>query len=94
MVTLRQSFAFAALALLAVASARAADREARQWLERMSESLATRNYEGRFFHLRDSESKAMRIIHRVERGKVTERVVSLDGSGREIIRNQSEVIFY
>lgn len=94
MATLRQSLAFAALALLAVASARAADREARQWLERMSESLATRNYEGRYFHLHDSKSEAMRIIHRVERGKITERLVSLDGSGREFIRNQNEVICY
>lgn len=94
MVTLRQSLAFAALALLAVTTARAADREARQWLERMSESLATRNYDGRYFHLHDSKSEAMRIIHRVERGKVTERLVSLDGSGRELIRNQSEVICY
>lgn len=83
-----------AAALAAFATAHAGDREARQWLERMSEALATRNYEGRFFHLRDSRSEAMRIIHRVDRGKVTERLVSLDGSGREIIRNQSEVIFY
>lgn len=83
-----------AAALAAVTSAHAGDREARQWLERMSEALATRNYEGRFFHLRDSRSEAMRIFHRVDKGKVTERLVSLDGSGREIIRNQAEVIFY
>jgi sigma-E factor negative regulatory protein RseB len=82
-------------ALLAVVStANAGDREARQWLERMSEALATRNYEGRFFHLRDSRSESMRIYHRVDKGKVTERLVSLDGSGREIIRNQSEVVCY
>jgi sigma-E factor negative regulatory protein RseB len=82
-------------ALLAVVStANAGDREARQWLERMSEALATRNYEGRFFHLRDSHSESMRIYHRVDKGKVTERLVSLDGSGREIIRNQSEVVCY
>jgi sigma-E factor negative regulatory protein RseB len=82
-------------ALLAVVStANAGDREARQWLERMSEALATRNYEGRFFHLRDSRRESMRIYHRVDKGKVTERLVSLDGSGREIIRNQSEVICY
>lgn len=82
-------------ALLALAStAHAGDREARQWLERMSEALATRNYEGRFFHLRESRSEAMRIYHRVDKGKVTERLVSLDGSGREIIRNQTEVVCY
>lgn len=72
----------------------AGDREAREWLERMSQSLSTRNYEGRFFRVRDSRSEAMRIIHRVERGKVSERLVSLDGSGREYIRNESEVICY
>jgi sigma-E factor negative regulatory protein RseB len=82
-------------ALLAVASAaNAGDREAREWLERMSEALATRNYEGRFFHMRDSRRESMRIYHRVDKGKVTERLVSLDGSGREIIRNQSEVVCY
>ena len=80
--------------LTVVSTANAADREARQWLERMSEALATRNYEGRFFHMRDSRREAMRIYHRVDKGKVTERLVSLDGSGREIIRNQTEVICY
>lgn len=83
-----------AAALAAMSTAHAGDREARQWLERMSEALATRNYEGRFFYLRDSRSEAMRIFHRVDKGKVTERLVSLDGSGREIIRNQAEVISY
>ena len=92
----RRSSPFALLTiLLAVAPAlQAADREARDWLEKMSRSLATRNYEGRFVHVRNSRTETMRIIHRVDRGKVTERLVSLDGSGREIIRNQSEVICY
>jgi sigma-E factor negative regulatory protein RseB len=90
----KYSWAIAAIALSAMSTAHAADRIAREWLERMSESLATRNYEGRYFHVRNSRSETMRIIHRVEKGKVTERLVSLDGSGREIIRNQSEVICY
>ncbi len=83
-----------ALLLSLAAVVHAGDREARQWLERMSESLATRNYEARFFRVRDERSDAWRIIHRVERGKATERLVSLDGSGREYIRNESEVICY
>ncbi|HEX2492819.1 MAG TPA: MucB/RseB C-terminal domain-containing protein [Steroidobacter sp.] len=83
-----------ALLLLAAGAAQAGDREAREWLERMSEALATRNYEGRFFHLRDAHAKTMRIIHRVDKGKVSERLVSLDGSGREFIANENEVICY
>ncbi|HEY4365926.1 MAG TPA: MucB/RseB C-terminal domain-containing protein [Steroidobacteraceae bacterium] len=74
--------------------AQAADSEARQWLERMSRALAERNYDGRFFHLSESRSETLRIIHRVDRGKITERLVSLDGSGREIVRNETEVICY
>jgi len=97
MVTARHFFwpvGLIATLLAVVSTANAADREARQWLERMSEALATRNYEGRFFHMRDSRRESMRIYHRVDKGKVTERLVSLDGSGREIIRNQTEVICY
>jgi sigma-E factor negative regulatory protein RseB len=94
-VMLRWPVSLIAALLTVVSTAGAGDREARAWLERMSEALATRNYEGRFFHLRDSHSEAMRIYHRVDnKGKVTERLVSLDGSGREIIRNQTEVVCY
>jgi sigma-E factor negative regulatory protein RseB len=83
------------LLLLSLAAVvQAGDQEAREWLERMSQSLSTRNYEGKFFRVRDTRSETMHIIHRVEKGKVTERLVSLDGSGREYIRNEKEVICY
>jgi sigma-E factor negative regulatory protein RseB len=91
---LQPKLSLALLLLCVAATVHAGDREAREWLERMSHSLSTRNYEGRFFRVRDSRSEAMRIIHRVERGKVTERLVSLDGSGREYVRNETEVICY
>lgn len=74
--------------------AHASDPEARAWLERMSRALSSQNYDGRFFHLRQSKSESMRIIHRVDKGKITERLVSLDGSGREIVRNETEVICF
>ncbi len=74
--------------------ARAGDPDARHWLERMSRALAEENYDGRFFHVTGQRSETMRIIHRVEKGKVTERLVSLDGSGRELIRNDEEVVCY
>lgn len=64
--------------------------EARVWLERMNHSLATRNYEGTFFHLRNGKVETLRIVHRVEDNRVSERLVSLDGNGREFIRNDDE----
>jgi sigma-E factor negative regulatory protein RseB len=74
--------------------ARASDDDARAWLERMSEALATRNYVGLFTHTTGRQSETMRIVHRVGRNGSTERLVSLDGSGREIIRTLSEVHVY
>jgi len=72
---------------------RASD-DARAWLEKMNQALATRNYDGTFFHLNEGRVETMRIVHRVKTGKVTERVSSLDGSGREFIRNDAEQTCY
>lgn len=79
--------------MLALGAARAEDDAAR-WLDRMNEALASRNYDGTFFHLRNGKVETLRIIHRVDRGRVSERLVSLDGSGREIVRSQGELTCY
>lgn len=79
--------------VLVVSTAVAAD-DARVWLERMNHALATRNYDGTFFHVRNGKVETLRIIHRVADGKVSERLVSLDGSGREIVRNDEELTCY
>src|SRR5271155_5110328 len=63
----------------------------REWLEKMNQALATRNYDGTFFHLSEGRVETMRIVHRVRAGRVTERLQSLDGSGREFVRNNDEL---
>jgi sigma-E factor negative regulatory protein RseB len=68
--------------------------DARQWLEKMNSALASRNYDGTFFHLSDGRVETMRIVHRVRAGLVTERLLSLDGSGREFVRNNGELTCY
>ncbi len=74
--------------------ARASDDDPHQWLERMSEALASRNYTGVFTHATRRQSETMRIVHRVGKGASTERLVSLDGNGREIVRTAEEVHVY
>jgi len=71
-----------------------ASEEPREWLERMNRALATRNYDGTFFHLSGGRVETMRIVHRVRAGRVSERLVSLDGSGREFVRNNDELTCY
>jgi len=74
-------------------SARGAD-DPRAWLEKMNKALATRNYDGTFFHISGGRVETMRIVHRVRSGRVTERLQSLDGSGREFVRANDELTCY
>jgi sigma-E factor negative regulatory protein RseB len=68
--------------------------EAKAWIARMSEALATRNYDGLFTHQTRHQTETMRIVHRMQDGRSVERLVSLDGSGREIITTTEEVHCY
>src|ERR1700678_4471624 len=63
----------------------------RDWLQKMNHALATRNYDGTFFHLTEGRVETMRIVHRVRAGQVAERLQSLDGSGREFVRNNDNL---
>ena len=79
----------AAAPLLAYSS-----EDPREWLQKMSQALATRNYDGTFFHLSDGRVEAMRITHRYQDGRVTERLQSLEGSGREYIQKDGKLTSY
>lgn len=65
-----------------------------QWLQRMNDALTTRNYDGTFTHWHGGRLEMLRIIHRVQNGVVSERLVSLDGSGREFIRTGQSLVCY
>lgn len=82
-----------ALLAAGVQKSKAAD-DPREWLEKMNRALESRNYDGTFFHLSDGRVETMRIVHRVRAGRVTERLQSLDGSGREFVRNNGELTCY
>jgi sigma-E factor negative regulatory protein RseB len=82
------------LALAIVVATAAAAEEPTQWLERMNQALTTRNYDGTFSHWHGGKVEMLRIIHRVQDGAVSERLVSLDGSGREFIRRGPDLACY
>src|ERR1700686_4187801 len=72
---------------------RAADARG-DWLQKMNHALATRNSAGTFFHLSEGRVETMRIVHRVRAGHVSERLQSLEGSGREFVPNNDELACY
>ena len=85
---------FTWLALVVVVATAAAAEEPTQWLQRMNQALTTRNYDGTFSHWHGGMVEMLRIIHRVKDGVVAERLVSLDGSGREFIRSGPDLACY
>jgi len=68
--------------------------EPKEWLERMNHALTTRNYIGVFTHNQGGRVETLRIIHRVRGKDVSERLLSLDGPGREFIREGNELTCY
>lgn len=60
-------------------------------IEQMSHALKTLNYEGQFVHVQGSHITSMHILHSSDEHGQLERLTSLDGEAREVVRNNAEV---
>lgn len=60
--------------------------EAIQWLEKMAVAMKTLSYEGTFVYVRDNQIESLRIIHSKDESGEQERLFSLNGAAREILR--------
>ncbi|MEQ6342274.1 MAG: MucB/RseB C-terminal domain-containing protein [Gammaproteobacteria bacterium] len=70
--------------------ARAGDTaaEVRQWLDKMSHSSQKINFEGTFVYRRGDQVTAMKIVHVADENGEREKLSSLNGPVREIIRDK------
>ena len=68
--------------------------EVQGWLEKMQRAAHTVNYEGTFVYGQQGQLSSMRIIHRATPQGEQERLISMDGTGREVIRDGSKVSCY
>jgi len=70
----------------------AADNEMVEvWLQKMHKAAYSLNYTGKFVYQQGKQLSLMKIIHAVDDKEVFERLISLDGIGREIIRSKGVV---
>jgi len=83
-----------ALALLLAAAPAAAADSGQEWLNRMTEALNNTSYVGEFVSESAGRSERLSIVHRVRDGVVWERLVSMSGNGRELVRENDEVVVY
>lgn len=63
----------------------------REWLGRVTAAGKNLNYEGTFVYRHGNDMEAVKIIHKADDKGEHERLVSLTGSAREIIRNNKVV---
>jgi sigma-E factor negative regulatory protein RseB len=62
-----------------------------QLIDRMGQASKFLNYKGVFVYLRNGQLKAIRVIHKADKSGEYERLISLNGVPREIIRNNELV---
>lgn len=79
------------LCLCALPGLIGASEEPHQWLERMSAAMSQMNYQGTFVYVRGEEVETVRITHVVDEKGARERLVSVSGSPREVVRDADGV---
>lgn len=62
--------------------------EIRQWFDKMSRAGQKLSYEGTFMYRRGEQVMTMKIIHVVDEAGERERIISLNGPVREIVRDR------
>ncbi len=65
--------------------------EARQWLDRMATAAHTLDYEGTFVYQHSGQLQAVRLLHSAADGVERERMVTLSGPSREVVRDAGSV---
>ncbi len=82
------------IALLFISFVAIADHpkdDVEKWLAKMHHAAHMLNYEGKFVYGENNKLTSMQIIHSVDNKGEFERLISLDGSGREVIRSGDTV---
>ena len=90
---LKQGIGVLALAATLLPLVVSAQEEAtpRQWLQRMAAAAHQLNYEGTFVYSHDGHMQSMRIVHGYDGGHEKERLLSLSGPSREVLRDDEQV---
>ena len=72
----------------------AAAEDATRWLERAALAAKTLNYAGTVVFQHNGHVETSRLVHMSDNGQEQEKLVSLDGPAREVIRSSNDVRSY
>lgn len=80
-----------AIALFCLTGAACAGEVARMWLDRMHDALDQLTYVGTFVTVTGGKAETLQVTHRYENEVLHERIFTLDGAEREIIRRDNDL---
>ena len=84
-------FIWLGLANALIWSTALANNDAAEWIRQMSLAMENLTYEGTFVYLHDGEIETLRVVHDVSSKGERERLSSLNGEARVIIRDSDNV---
>jgi sigma-E factor negative regulatory protein RseB len=62
-----------------------------EWIEKMSDSMRNLSYAGNFVYLHENQLESMSILHIKDKFGERERLISLNGEAREVIRDNKNL---
>lgn len=65
--------------------------DARTWLSRLAPAQQATSYRGVFVYARGDQVSSLKVVRRVQEGRIRERLVPQDGGAGEILRNDEAV---
>ncbi len=89
--TLLRSITLMALLAIAGTAKAGTEHEAMQWLQNMSQAMQQLSYRGRFVFAHNKQLESMSIVHVNDDQGRRERLVSLNGEAREILRDNNNL---
>lgn len=72
-------------------SANALGQSVDDWLQRMASAVEVTNYRGKIMRSHGGNVEFLRVVHKYENGQVSEKIETMDGADRTIIRDASGV---
>jgi sigma-E factor negative regulatory protein RseB len=73
------------------AAANVTGEDVQTWLQRMVGALHALDYEGTFVYLHNNHLETIRVTHTVDDSGERERLISLNGAAREVVRDDASV---
>jgi len=85
------SYTFLLIAIVISGITSVAADPAMDWIQKMSSAMRNLSYRGNFVYLHDGQLESMKITHVKESNGERERLISLNGEEREVIRDNNNL---